>query len=331
MKSQRTQARQRHTRSGLALIVTVLVFGLLASSAVASETAPENTSAPTISPGWPYVEWAAQGKTGTWSGEPTSYAYAWERCGPECVPISGATGSSYTPSAADAGKSLRLAVTATNAYGSTTAYSGKSGAVQQSLNWYESIGASWQHLGTSSPFTSTLTAYGMTVNYPYVGANVEISCSGLNGTGTLTNQETTAGIDGFDLEPKWCGVIAPAGKGCYLDGYTIDFHTLKAVQSSPGSLKPEFTVAPTSGNTVAEFTMKGCQGSEVLQAFNKNYWFTGWFPAQFDASAQTLGWTISSIKASKGLRLNGSNVSGMTAYNTLKSEAGNLVKLDSKP
>jgi hypothetical protein len=45
---------------------------------------------------------------GSWSGSP-AFAYSWQRCdaaGGNCVPINGATGASYTPTAADVGQRL---------------------------------------------------------------------------------------------------------------------------------------------------------------------------------------------------------------------------------
>jgi Tol biopolymer transport system component len=62
---------------------------------------------------------------GTWDGSfPITYKYQWKRCDAadpvngECVNISGATFSFYTPVAADYGKRLRLEITATNSEGS---------------------------------------------------------------------------------------------------------------------------------------------------------------------------------------------------------------------
>ena len=55
---------------------------------------------------------------GNWTGEPTSYAYAWQRDG---APISGATSADYTMVSADSGKPVGCIVTATNAAGSTAA------------------------------------------------------------------------------------------------------------------------------------------------------------------------------------------------------------------
>jgi hypothetical protein len=54
---------------------------------------------------------------GTWEGEPTSYAYAWQSDGEDL----GNAGNSYEIAASDAGHSLTCIVTATNAGGSTAA------------------------------------------------------------------------------------------------------------------------------------------------------------------------------------------------------------------
>jgi hypothetical protein len=61
---------------------------------------------------------------GAWNGTGTlSYAYQWQRCdanGGNCQNIAGATGSHYTPSAADVGATVRVVVTATNDAGTST-------------------------------------------------------------------------------------------------------------------------------------------------------------------------------------------------------------------
>lgn len=69
-----------------------------------------------------------RGSQGTWSGTATiTYTAAWLRCTDltvaSCVAISGATGSTYTTVAADRGRVVRYAVTATNSVGSVTARS----------------------------------------------------------------------------------------------------------------------------------------------------------------------------------------------------------------
>ncbi len=78
--------------------------------------APVNTVLPTI------TGTAAQGQTlaastGTWTNSPTSFAYVWNRCSPACVPIGGATSSTYVPTAGDVGSTVTVTVIASNAGG----------------------------------------------------------------------------------------------------------------------------------------------------------------------------------------------------------------------
>ena len=101
------------------LVVTV-------DDGVAAPTAPVNTTAPSIT-GTAQEGRALTASPGTWSGEPTGYAYAWSRCAAACV-ASGA-GPSYTLTAADVGATVRVAVTATNAQGSSTAVSAPTAVV----------------------------------------------------------------------------------------------------------------------------------------------------------------------------------------------------------
>ena len=89
---------------------------------------PTNVSYPTINLQFgdaaPVVGHFLSASIGTWGGSfPLSYTYQWKRCAAadavngECVAIPGAVFSFYTPSADDAGKRLRVQVTATNAQG----------------------------------------------------------------------------------------------------------------------------------------------------------------------------------------------------------------------
>jgi hypothetical protein len=86
---------------------------------------PENSSRPTIT-GTPQQGQTLTASTGTWTNEPTSYTYQWQRCnssGTECANISGATTKSHKPGAADVGRTLVVVVKATNAGGSASASS----------------------------------------------------------------------------------------------------------------------------------------------------------------------------------------------------------------
>ena len=92
---------------------------------------PTNTALPAISGS------AIQGETlaaspGSWSGAPTAFAYQWLRCdsaGAGCAAVAGAVSASFLLTATDAGSTLRVRVTASNAGGSSAATSAASAVV----------------------------------------------------------------------------------------------------------------------------------------------------------------------------------------------------------
>jgi Polysaccharide lyase len=71
---------------------------------------------PTIS-GTAQVGQTLKATTGTWTHNPTSFTYQWNRAG---TAIGGATASAYVPVAADVGNMLTVSVVATNSGGSST-------------------------------------------------------------------------------------------------------------------------------------------------------------------------------------------------------------------
>ncbi|MCY7302055.1 MAG: hypothetical protein LH654_03285 [Thermoleophilia bacterium] len=93
-----------------------------AVQAAASAAAPKNTSLPTIS-GTPKVAQVLTADNGTWTGSPTAYSYAWQRCDADivsCTNLVGATGKTYAVRIDDLGYRLRVSVTARNAKGAGT-------------------------------------------------------------------------------------------------------------------------------------------------------------------------------------------------------------------
>ena len=93
---------------------------------VAPGTAPTNTKRPSIS-GTPQDNHDLRVDPGTWTGDtPTDFDYQWLRCdssGKDCVELDGKDGREYEVRSSDEGHSLRVAVTATNAIGSSSARS----------------------------------------------------------------------------------------------------------------------------------------------------------------------------------------------------------------
>jgi hypothetical protein len=86
---------------------------------------PANTSLPTIG-GTPLQGSTLSASTGGWSGTGLAFAYQWYGCdssGATCSPLPNQTSSTHAVAAGDVGKTLRVAVVATNKNGTATATS----------------------------------------------------------------------------------------------------------------------------------------------------------------------------------------------------------------
>jgi hypothetical protein len=93
-----------------------------ATAVVAAQGGPANTQPPTIS-GATTVGSTLTANPGSWSGNSITFGYQWQRCdtaGAGCAAVSGATASSYVLANEDAGHTLRVAVTGTDATGPNT-------------------------------------------------------------------------------------------------------------------------------------------------------------------------------------------------------------------
>jgi hypothetical protein len=91
-------------------------------AAATSAAAPKNTARPTIS-GTARVGQTLTGDEGSWSGNPTSFAFQWQQCDADvlaCTSVAGATGRTYLLQSRDLGFRLRVKVTARNAKGATS-------------------------------------------------------------------------------------------------------------------------------------------------------------------------------------------------------------------
>jgi hypothetical protein len=117
----------------------------------ASVTAPENTAPPAITGTLQALE-PLTAAPGSWAGtEPISHAYQWRRCNMDagaCSDIFGADGPSYTLSTLDMGTRLRVAVTASNAAGSTTAVSAATPVIGIGYAGPSSLGAGERPTGS---------------------------------------------------------------------------------------------------------------------------------------------------------------------------------------
>lgn len=97
-----------------------------------SSSTPIATVRPTLSTSTPAAgQPVSVTGTGSWTNGPTTFSYQWYSCtaAVTCAPISGATTASYTPTAAQSGDLLQVAVTASNTSGSGQTTSSQTAAV----------------------------------------------------------------------------------------------------------------------------------------------------------------------------------------------------------
>lgn len=102
------------------------------SPVVGDNVAPRNTAAPSIS-GSAVVGGQLTAVEGSWANAPRRFGYQWQQCdasGGGCGAIAGATGKIYGVRTADAGRTLRVEVTAVNPFGQRTATSAQTGIVR---------------------------------------------------------------------------------------------------------------------------------------------------------------------------------------------------------
>jgi hypothetical protein len=195
----------------------------------AASLAPLNTVPPTIS-GTPSNGQTLTIANGTWTGAaPITYTYAWQLCdatGNACVPIQGATASTYLLASTAVGKTLRAVVTASNANGTQTATTVPTSVIDSAApttlvklpNGKTSIDASevkgsarlilstfkvqqTQPLHTRAPFKVTFT---VTDTRGYVVRNALVYVIGLPYNRILTTPEVRSAQDGtasFNLTP----------------------------------------------------------------------------------------------------------------------------------
>jgi len=123
--------RRARSLLGLAAVLAgVSLLWLTGAGSAAGQAAPTNTTEPRIL-GDTSVGSTLTATRGLWTESPTSYRFQWVRCpdsggrpdGSDCAAIGGATTQQYVLADADAGRRLRVRVTATNADGSATAAS----------------------------------------------------------------------------------------------------------------------------------------------------------------------------------------------------------------
>ncbi len=323
---------------GHALLVSETVENAVGRSAPAASLptlavpvpppAPESTSLPTITGP------AQQGQTltehaGAWTGEPTSYAYAWKRCSPtgtECKAISAATKQTYQLSAADVGHTIVAKETAVNAGGSTIANSAGSavvagvvpidstlpeiqGPAQQEQTLTASTGTwsnepngysyQWQRCnsaGASCTAIAGATGPSYTVSAAVVGATIRVRVAALNATGEGIPASSAASATVLPAAP-----VASAGPtitGLLAEGQPLTEH--------PGSW--------SNNPTTQKLAWLRCEGSACA--------------AIEGASSQTYTLTAADVGHTIAVRETAGNAGG---WNAAASEATGVIAYVPRP
>ena len=236
--------------------------------------APESTSLPTV------TGLAQQGQVlaehaGGWSGEPTTYSYAWKRCSPtgtECKAITSATKQTYQLTSADVGHTIVAKETAANAGGSTPANSAATatvagvvplassppalqGIAQQEQPLTASTGTwtgeptaySYQWL-QCNPSGAACTAIGGASASSYtpaaalVGATIRVRVSAVNATGegAPATSETSAQV----LPAPPAAVANPTITGVTAEGQPLTAHAGSWSTAPPATRSPGCAAKP---------------------------------------------------------------------------------------
>jgi len=150
----------RNTRIALPAFVLLAALFAAAGAQAMRNAAPVNTAPPAIS-GTPTVGQTLTASDGTWSNAPTSFAYQWLRCnggGNSCVDAANGTQKTYTLVGTDAGHTVRVRVTATNADGSSSAQSAQTAAIAAATSSAAPKNTSLPTVSGTAKVGQTLTA-----------------------------------------------------------------------------------------------------------------------------------------------------------------------------
>jgi hypothetical protein len=247
---------------------------------------PVNQGAPTISGTTEVGQTLTEGAA-SWSNSPTSTAIQWRRCdsnSANCQDIAGATAQTYTLTNDDAGAMMQVAESATNAGGTTTAYSGFAGPVTIrgiTLPPNASPGSTPTVSGTAQ-FGLPLTASGAqfdgnpgTFSYQWMRCNA-VGCAQIPGATDITYTPTSAdvgdsvavaetatnsaGTSNTVVSPRTAAITAPStttvqtSASAPVAGQAVTL--IATVTSAAGSVKPSGSVSFQADGA----TIPGCTG-----------------------------------------------------------------------
>jgi hypothetical protein len=150
------------------------------------------------------------------------------------------------------------------------------------------------------------------------GLETEIQCTGVSGTGALTNSASS--VSGTaTVEYSGCTVPKPAGRGCKVKGGKITTVALRAGTAGQGV--GQIKVQPVTGTELASITLESCLSNIPP---NTAYLVEGSLVASSAGATATT--TEAEVTAQKTLTLGG-NAAGLEGALTLSKEGGSPIAL----
>ena len=269
--------------------------------------APVNVDKPVVS-GPTSIGSTLNATTGTWTRNPTSYAYQWQRCdsaGNNCAAISGAQASAYTIVGGDAGSRIRVRVTATNAAGSNAAQSVATGTVGSPGNLTKPTVSGV--LGVGSTLTTTDGTWtGSPTSYSYQWTRCDAAgnnCAFIAGA-TASTYVTVAADEGARLKSRVTATNAY--------GSTTSQSVATGVISSPtATVRPVITGSLEVGSTLStdDGTWLGATGGFAYQWLRCNTGGSACTPIS-GAQASTYVITVDDAGHRLRVRVTGSSAGG---------------------
>jgi uncharacterized repeat protein (TIGR01451 family) len=217
-----TAADVGHTLRVAATVTDVVGFttATSAATAVVTQAVPIDTALPAITGTAVPGHTLTLGSDGTWSNTP-AFTHQWRRCaddGSGCSDIPGATSTAYTATTADAGDTIRLAVTATNtggqAYASSLPASSVPGAPTDVVAT-PAAGQATVAFATPPDGGSPITSFTVTASpggAMATGAGTELTVTGLTNGTSYTFTVTASNALGSGPASVPSAAVAPTGQ-----------------------------------------------------------------------------------------------------------------------
>jgi len=218
---------------------------------------PPVPTAPPVITGTAAVGKVLSASNGSWTGAPTSYSYQWQDCdahGANCTAIGGASGATYGVALGDGGHTLRVAVTAANVHGATSASSSATAAVPTPTNCVNNLAACGfpdagsANVGPGVACASLAPSGGMTVSTP--GTTVQ----NMNITGPVTINASNVTLthdcisnNGGAAEGSAVVVVEASGAGAQ-----IDYSDISGADSTSGSVEEAIRTNYASAHATAD-------------------------------------------------------------------------------